>query len=95
MIGCLRKLRARGWIRKRIREFLLGRSQRVSVGGQLSEEIGVTSGVQQGSVVDSHLFPACVNNTWRDMESTIKLFADNCITYRKTMNYSNIEKCCK
>jgi hypothetical protein len=35
-----------------IREFLLGRTQRVRVGGQLSEEVRVTSGVPQGSVLD-------------------------------------------
>jgi hypothetical protein len=28
-----------------VREFLLGRTQRVRVGGHLSEEVGVTSGV--------------------------------------------------
>jgi len=32
-----------------IREFLLGRTQRVRVGGQLSAEVRVTSGVPQGS----------------------------------------------
>jgi hypothetical protein len=30
-----------------IKEFLLGRTQRVRVGGQLSEEVRVTSGVPQ------------------------------------------------
>jgi len=34
-----------------IREFLLGRTQRVRVGGQLSEEVRVMSGVPQGSVL--------------------------------------------
>jgi hypothetical protein len=34
-----------------IREFLLGRKQRVRVGGQLLEEFRVTSGVPQGSVL--------------------------------------------
>jgi hypothetical protein len=33
-----------------IREFLLGRTQRVRVGGQLSEDVRVTSGVPHGSV---------------------------------------------
>ena len=36
-----------GWIM----EFLLGRSQTVRVDGHLSEEIAVTSGVPQGSVL--------------------------------------------
>ena len=42
----------------RIREFLLGRPQRVSVGGQLSEEVRVTSGVPQGIVLVPVLFLA-------------------------------------
>jgi hypothetical protein len=34
---------------------------------------------------------ASVNDIWRDLESTIKLFADGCIIYRKIMNDSDIE----
>ena len=34
-----------------IREFLIGRSQRIRVGGKLSDEVRVTSGVPQGSVL--------------------------------------------
>ena len=47
-----------------IREFLLGRTQRVRVGGHLSEEIRVTSGVPQGSVLGPLLFLAYVNDIW-------------------------------
>jgi hypothetical protein len=34
-----------------IREFLLGRKRRVRIGGQLSEEVRVMSGVPQGSAL--------------------------------------------
>jgi len=74
-----------------IREFLLGRTQRVRVGGQLSEEVRVTSGVQQGRVLGPLLFPAYLNDIWGNMESTIRPFADDCVIYRKIMNDADME----
>jgi hypothetical protein len=53
--------------------------------GQLSEEVGVTSVVLQGSTLGIFLFLAYINDIWRNLESTIKLFADDCIIYRKIM----------
>ena len=75
-----------------IREFLLGRTQRVRVGGQLSDEVRVTSGVPQGSVLGPLLFLAYVNDIWKNMESTIRLFADDCVIYRKIINNEDMEK---
>jgi len=69
-----------------VREFLLGRTQRVKLGGQLSEEVRVTSGVLQGSVLGPLLFLAYINDIWRDNESTIRLFADDCVIHRKIIN---------
>jgi hypothetical protein len=66
-----------------VREFLVGRTQRVRVEGQLSEEVRVTSGVTQGSVLGLLLFLAYVNDIWMNIDSTIRLFADDCIIYRK------------
>ena len=37
------------------------------------------------------LFLAFVNDIWRNLEPTIKHFADDCIIYRKVMNVSDIE----
>jgi hypothetical protein len=74
-----------------IREFLLGRMQRVRVGGHLSEEVRVTSGVLQGSVLGPLLFLAYVNDISRNIESTISLFADDCLIYRKITNKGDIE----
>jgi hypothetical protein len=62
------------------------------VGGQFSEEVRVTSGVPQGSVLGPLLFLACVNDIWRNIESTIRLFADDCIIYRKIINNKDMEK---
>jgi hypothetical protein len=56
-----------------IREFLLSHTQRVRIGGQLSEEVRVMSGVPQGSVLGLLLFLAYVNDIWRNTESTIRL----------------------
>ena len=75
-----------------IREFLLGRTQRVGVGGQLSEEVRVTSGVLQGSLLGPLLFLAYVNDIWRTMESTVRLFADDCVMYRKIINKQIAER---
>jgi len=66
-----------------VREFLVGRTQRERVGGQLCKEVKVTSGVPQGSVLGPLLFPVYINDTWRNTDSSIRLFADNCIIYRE------------
>jgi hypothetical protein len=58
------------WVVVWIREFLLGRTQRVRVGGQLSEE-------PQGSVLGPLLFLAYVNDIWRNTASTVRRFADD------------------
>jgi len=62
------------------------------VGGQLSAEVRVTSGVPQGSVLGPLLFLAYVNDIWRNLESTIRLFADDCVIYRKIINNADMEK---
>ena len=75
-----------------VKGFLLGRSQRVRVEGQLSEEVRVPSGVPQGSVSGPLLFLTYVNDIWRSMECNIRLFADDCIIYRKIMDSSDTDR---
>jgi len=75
-----------------VKEFLLGRSQKVRIDGQLSEEARVTSGVPQGSVLGPLLFLTYVNVIWRNTGSNIRLFADDCIMYRKIMDSYDIDK---
>jgi len=46
----------------------------------------------QGSVLGPLLFPVYVNDIWRNSDSSIRLFADNCIICRKITNKNDIEK---
>ena len=75
----------------RLREFLLGRTQKIRGRGQLSEEVRVNSGVLQGSVLGPLLFLPYVHDIWKNIESTIRLFADGCVIYRKTLNCNDVE----
>ena len=43
----------------------------------------------QGSALRPLLFLAYVNDVWRNAESNISLFADDCIIYRKITNSSD------
>ena len=63
------------WIKK----FLLGRTQRVRIGGQLSEEVTVRLGIPEESALGPLLFPAYVNCTWRNIESTFRLSVVDCV----------------
>ena len=62
------------------------------VGVQLSKEVKVTLGVPQGSVLSQLLFLVYVNDIWRNTDSSIRLFTDDCIIYRKITNNIDIEK---
>jgi len=66
--------------------------QRVRVERQLSEEVRVKSTVPQGSVLGPLLFLNYVNVIWRNIESTIRLYADDCVIYRKIINNEVMDK---
>ena len=64
--------------------FLSNRKQRVSVNGALSDiTYYVTSGVPQGSVLGPILFLLYINDINENVQSSIRLFADDIIIYRK------------
>jgi len=75
------------WVSK----YLVGRKQRVRVGGQLSKEVKVTSGVPQGNLV-SLLSLVYVNDIWRNIAWSTRLFADGCMICRKLTNKNDIQK---
>jgi hypothetical protein len=78
-----------------VRLFLRGGTQRVKVGGQLSEKVRITSGLPQGNVLGLLLFLAYVNDIWRNTESTIRLFADDCVIYKKIIILRTLIVCRK
>ena len=45
----------------------------------------------QWSVLGPLLFLSYVNDIWRNTESNIRLFADDCIIYRRIMDSSDID----
>ncbi|XP_041469949.1 uncharacterized protein LOC121419559 [Lytechinus variegatus] len=68
-----------GWIKA----FLSGRSQSVHVDGTSSPRASVLSGVPQGSVLGPVLFLLYTNDICECISSLIRLFADDCVLYRK------------
>ena len=46
----------------------------------------------QGSVLGPLVFLAYVNDIWRNTESNTRMFADDCIIYRKIMDSSDTDK---
>ena len=90
--GCLKMSQCRAWMVLWIREFLIDRSQRVKVGMHYLEEVRLTSGVPQGSVLGPLFFLSYVNYIWTNIESKIRLVADDCIIYRKILNIKDVEK---
>ena len=64
-----------------IRDFLSNRRQVVVVEGEKSYAAEVKSGVPQGSVLGPSLFLFYINDIEDNMESTVRLFADDTIVY--------------
>ena len=66
-----------------IKTWLTSRSQRVVVDGEASETIRVDSGVPQGTVLGPLMFLLYINDIGENISSNIKLFADDCLLFRK------------
>ena len=72
----------RGNVLTWLQSFLKNRSQQVVVDGYYSTPCDVISGVPQGSVLGPTLFLIYINDIAADIQSTIRLFADDCLIYR-------------
>ena len=68
---------------KWIDSFLCYRQQRVVVNGAKSDWAPVLSGVPQGTVRGPLLFSLYINDISTDIDSEIRLFADDCVCYRE------------
>ena len=66
-----------------INAFLCYRQQRVVVNGIKSDWAPAVSGVPKGTVLGPFLFSLHINDIIADIESEIRLFADDCVYYRE------------
>ena len=66
-----------------IKAFFAYRTQRVTLEGIKSSRTAVSSGVPQGSVLGPILFLLYINDLPKNIDSPIRLFADDAIIYRK------------
>ena len=68
---------------KWIQSWLTERSQSVVIDGASSKPVSVLSGVPQGTVLGPLMFLLYINDITDRVSSTLRLFADDCLLYRK------------
>ena len=57
--------------------------QKVVLDGEMSDPVSVTSGVPQGTVLGPLMFLLYINDINQNINSKIRLFADDCVLYRE------------
>ena len=72
-----------------INSFLSNRMQRVVLEDSISENVSVTSGVPQGSVLGPVLFLLYINDLPNSLTSKVRLFADDAIIYSEINSISD------
>jgi hypothetical protein len=73
-----------------IEDFLYGRYQQVILNGVASEYQAVTSGVPQGSVLGPSLFLFYINDIVLDVNSEIRLFADDVLMFSTVRDETSV-----
>ena len=74
-----------------ISSFLSDRSQNVVCGGSVSSSCNVASGVPQGTVLGPLLFLVYINDLPDQVKSTTRLFADDCLLYRRITSPEDVK----
>lgn len=72
-----------------IQDFLADRQQQVLLNGVHSSNLSVDSGVPQGTVLGPTLFLIFINDLPEHVNCNVRLFADDCLLYRKVNNKSD------
>ena len=72
-----------------LKDFLKQRKQRVLLNGQNYFLKGITSGVPQGSILETLLFLIYINDLSNDLSSSCKLFADDASLFSVVHNVTN------
>jgi hypothetical protein len=81
----------RGALAEWLRSFLTNRTQCVVVDGQSSAAADVLSGVPQGTVLGPLLFLLYINDLPEKLESSCRLFADDCLVYSDISSSADTE----
>ena len=83
-----------GSLRLWLQNFLTQRRMKVVTEGEESHEAPVDSGVPQGRVLGPVLFLCHINDLPKAVKSQVRLFADDCLLYRRTDSQQDHQAVC-